>query len=89
MRVAVALRFTDRALKGANIKVELLDKDGKVLGAVDHAEEVGPEQVVTKGPTIDYSQKWDDGRAVWLDLPVEAEKAVRMRLSIWLEGGAS
>ncbi len=51
-RVMVALRFTARTVEKASIGVELLDNSGKVLYNTDHVEELGPEQVITKGTEL-------------------------------------
>jgi len=83
-RCCIGMKFTSREIKGAILELSLLDKSGGVLGHARHFEEIGPaEQVIVPGHNLDMiSEKWDAGRAIWLDFPQAAIKAVKFRLVV-------
>ncbi len=83
-RCCIGMKFTSRKIKGAMLELSLMDKAGGILGHARHFEEVGPsEQVIVPGHNLDMiSEKWDTGRAIWLDFPQAAIKAVKFRLVV-------
>jgi len=81
-RICIGIRFSSREVDGAKLDLELLAGDGSVLAQISHVEKVGPEVVRQKGPDLDVVHNWNDSRAVWLELPAGAEKAVKFTLDV-------
>jgi serine/threonine protein kinase len=81
-RVFVGLQFTSREIWGVRLVLRLLDAKGAEVARCVHVEPVGPEVVITPGHNLEHVQRWDQGRAIWIDLPKEAENAVEFSVSV-------
>ena len=87
-RFMIGVRFTSKSVRSARLKVTLLEsyKDSQSMDHFTHVEAVGPEEVTTKGKNLDLVRRWDDERALWFDLPLDARKAKAFRIEVHLTG---
>jgi hypothetical protein len=84
-RVMIGIRFKSLTIQAAHIEIELLNHEtGKVLYQKSFVEEIGPEEVITKGQNLDKVRKWNDYRAKWLDFPIGASKSTAIRIKVKL-----
>lgn len=85
-RLMVAVRFTSRSVQTARLSISVFRewKDSEPLCRVSHVEQLGPEEVRTKGPNLDAVRRWDDTRALWFDLPLEAKDAQAIEIELRL-----
>ena len=81
-RFLISLRFRSRQIRGLELDLCLLDDADNVLGSATHAEELGPEELIVEGKNIGKRRAWDDPRAIWFTLPLAANSASMLRLSV-------
>ncbi len=87
-RLMLGLRFTSQSVRSARLEVALLDSsasDAKPIHRFTHVEEVGPEEVRSKGHNLDSVRRWDSSRALWFDVPIEARKAQAIQIKVQLQ----
>ena len=86
-RLMIGVKFTSRAVQSARLKITLLKSFGEpeTIGHIAHVEALGPERVVTKGRNLDLVRKWDDWRALWFDLSLDARMAEAIRVDVHLQ----
>jgi len=82
-RFMIALRFKARDVRGARLHLKLLDAKGTLLGEAIRVVEVGPETWVSPmSAGVRAGRKWNDARAIWLDLAKKARAATQFDLTV-------